>query len=117
MSNKSKNIEKHLDDIDFRTQAERSKAWKEDFLAWHKDLTQTLKVNGYSAPIQAQLNMLSSVLWYLLPPKEYKALVRGRIFIDTEKFTPAEHALYRSLQAFGGSEYCVKTDNVELLLS
>lgn len=111
---KADNIKKHLDDIDFRTQEERSKSWKDDFLAWHKDISQTMKVHGYNDMLAGQLTMLSSVLWYLLPPKEYKALVRGRVFIDQDQFTPAQKRLYLSMQAFGGSKYCDKTDDVSV---
>lgn len=67
--------EDHLKDIDFRTRAERQKAAIPDFKEWYQDLI-AHQALGYSERTQGQLTMLSSVLWYLLPEKDYKKLTR-----------------------------------------
>ncbi len=68
-------IKDHLKDIDFRTKAERQKCWKEDFIAWYKDMT-THQSLAYNDEVQAKITILSSVLWYLLPENEYRNLTK-----------------------------------------
>lgn len=65
-------IKDHLSDIDFRSKAERQKAYKADFLEWWKSLITYLEINGYDERVNAQKEMLQAVLWYLLDDKEYK---------------------------------------------
>lgn len=67
--------EDHLKDIDFRTRAERQKDMIPDFMEWYEDLIAHQALT-YSERTQGQLTMLSSVLWYLLPEKDYKKLTR-----------------------------------------
>lgn len=67
--------EDHLKDIDFRSRAERSKQMIPDFKKWYEDLV-AHQALSYSERTQGQLTMLSSVLWYLLPEKDYKKLTR-----------------------------------------
>ncbi len=63
-------VEKHLNDIDFRSRGDRSKNAVPDFIMWYE----TLIERPYSPENQAQIRMLSSVLWYLLPKADYKRL-------------------------------------------
>lgn len=65
----------HLKDIDFRTREERQKSMIPDFIAWYNDL-QAHQSLAYKNHTQAQLNILSSVLWYLLPEKDYRKLTK-----------------------------------------
>lgn len=67
--------EAHLKDIDFRTKSERKKQMIPDFIEWYEDLI-AHQALGYSERTQGQLTMLTSVLWYLLPEKDYKKLTR-----------------------------------------
>lgn len=67
----------HLKDIDFRTKAERQKAYKEDFIEWYEDMLGHQHLH-FSETVQAKLQMLSAVLWYLLPEKEYRKLTRRK---------------------------------------
>lgn len=62
----------HLKDIDFRSHEVRSKSAKEDFIKWYEELQNRPRTER----IEGQLSMLSSVLWYLLSPKEYKKLIK-----------------------------------------
>jgi hypothetical protein len=114
---KTDNIAQHLDDIDFRNHEERQKAWRKDFKVWYKDLWESARANPNDERIAGQLTMLSSVLWYLLEPKEYKALVRGKIYIDQTKFSPQQKKLFISMMAFKGSPYCDKTSARSVLTS
>lgn len=66
----------HLKDIDFRSREQRSKEAIKDFTDWYNELYQRITKNGYSDTLQAQLSMLSAVLWYLLPEKDYKQLTK-----------------------------------------
>lgn len=68
------NVSEHLKDIDFRTREDRQKHAKEDFIKWYNELSS----REYSTEVQAQLSMLSSVLWYLLPKHEYRRLVTSK---------------------------------------
>lgn len=65
----------HLKDIDFRTLEQRQKMWKEDFIEWYKDMLAHQSLH-YDDLVQAKIQMLSSVLWYLLPKDEYKKLTK-----------------------------------------
>ena len=65
-------IAEHLQDIDFRKKEVRQKDYLKEFILWHKQLSK----EPYSDLIHGQLTMLSAVLWYLLPTKEYKKLVK-----------------------------------------
>lgn len=114
---KKDNTAKHLDDIDFRRHAERSEAWKEDFLAWHASLHKAIKRDGSSDLLYGQLMMLSHVLWYLLEPKEYLALTRNKIYIDQKTLTPDQKKLYTSMQAFKGSPHCIRSSINTVLIS
>lgn len=64
-------IQDHIKDVDFRTREERQKVCLPEFIGWYSNLVS----QPYSERNQGQLTMLSSVLWYLLPVKEYKKLV------------------------------------------
>lgn len=67
--------EAHLKDIDFRSREERQKSAITEFKEWYEDLVAHQALE-YSERTQGQLTMLSSVLWYLLPEKDYKKLIR-----------------------------------------
>lgn len=69
--------EAHLKDIDFRSRAERQKQMIPDFIEWYEDLIAHQAIS-YSERIQGQLTMLTSVLWYLLPEKDYRKLTRRK---------------------------------------
>lgn len=66
----------HLADIDFRTWDERHKNAVDDFIDWYNQLHEYQSRHDYDDRIQAQITVLSSVLWYLLPPKQYKKLTK-----------------------------------------
>ena len=74
-------IQEHLQDIDFRSQEERSKQVIPDLTLWYnslidnKDLMKDQRLIG-------QVTMLSSVLWYLLPSKDYKNLMKLKPIAD-----------------------------------
>lgn len=70
-------VQDHLKDIDFRSRTERQKHIKEDLSEWYKDL-QAHQSLAYSETTQAQITMLSSILWYLLPEKDYRKLTRRK---------------------------------------
>lgn len=93
-------IKQHLADIDFRTHAERQGNAKEDFVSWYHELNERIKIHGYTDLLRGQKTMLSSVLWYILDPKEYKALVQGKEYIDVERLFPDQKKLYRSLMGW-----------------
>ncbi len=65
---------KHIKDIDFRTREVRQENAIEDFKQWYLHLTSL----PYSETTQAQIGMLSAVLWYTLPKNEYKKLVTNK---------------------------------------
>lgn len=67
--------EEHLKDIDFRTKAQRKKHMVKDLKEWYEDLIAHQGLT-YSERTQGQLTMLSAVLWYLLPDKDYKKLTQ-----------------------------------------
>lgn len=67
--------EEHLKDIDFRTKAQRKKEMVSDFKEWYEDLI-AHQALSYSERTQGQLTMLTSVLWYILPEKDYKKLTQ-----------------------------------------
>lgn len=67
-------IKDHIKDIDFRKREVRQQEAVKDFKQWYAQLSQ----RPYSEMLQGQLSMLSAVLWYLLPPKEYKKLVTSK---------------------------------------
>lgn len=115
---KTDNFAKHIDDIDLRTHEERQKSWRKDFMQWYEDLQSYRKKNGVSDErVEGQLTMLSSVLWYLLDPKQYKALVKGKIYIDQSKLTAEQKKLFTSMMAFNGSPYCDKSSARTVLVS
>lgn len=64
--------EEHLKDIDFRTHAVRQSQSLEDFKSWYEELAVVEKTER----IQGQITILSSVLWYLMDPKEYKKFMK-----------------------------------------
>lgn len=68
-------IPAHLKDIDFRTREERQKAWKEDFTDWYQDMLAHQSL-AYDDRVQAKIEMLGAVLWYLLPEKDYRKLTK-----------------------------------------
>lgn len=68
-------VKDHLKDIDFRSREERQKNMIPDLISWYEDL-QAHQSLGYSEFIQAQITMLSSILWYLLPEKDYRKLTK-----------------------------------------
>lgn len=109
------NIQKHLDDIDFRNHEERQRAWRTDFKKWYRDIWRAYRADPDNDRLGGQLTMLSSVLWYLLEPKEYKALVRGKVFIDQAKFSPEQKKLFTSMMAFNGSPHCDHTSGRTVL--
>lgn len=68
-------IQEHLADIDFRTREARQLASKEDFVKWYNEL-QDKQAIEYDGRVQAQIEVLSAVLWYLLPKQDYKKLMK-----------------------------------------
>jgi hypothetical protein len=68
------NVQDHIDDIDFRSWDARNAQALQDFVKWYKILTKE-RSEGISERLEGQITMLSSVLWYMLPPAEYKRLV------------------------------------------
>jgi hypothetical protein len=72
---KQQNILQHLGDIDFRKRENRQENAIEDFKEWYEDLVVSQELD-YSERVQGQLTMLSSILWYLLPPADYKKLTK-----------------------------------------
>lgn len=68
------NTKEHLKDIDFRSREERSRHSVEDFKKWYTILTNYEREHGYDPLTHGQLTMLTAVLWYLLPEKEYEEL-------------------------------------------
>jgi FMN-dependent NADH-azoreductase len=73
----SKIIPAHLKDIDFRTREQRAESWKEDFIEWYKDMHAHQEL-AYSDLVQGKIEMLSAVLWYLLPKEEFKQLTKRK---------------------------------------
>ena len=65
----------HLKDIDFRSREERQKHLIPDLKEWYEDLQGHQSLH-FSPTVQAQITMLSSILWYLLPEKDYKKLTQ-----------------------------------------
>lgn len=112
---KKDNIAKHLDDIDFRTREERQKDALPTMLEWRGHLHAAIKKNGLNERLEGQLTMLTSVLWLLMPAKEFDALKQGKIYIDQTLLTPAQKELFMSMQAFNGSPYCDKMDDVSVV--
>lgn len=72
---KQTKILQHIKDIDFRTKEARQEHAVDDFKDWYNDL-QAHQSIAYSETTQAQLSLLSSVLWYLMPHKEYKIFMK-----------------------------------------
>ena len=66
----------HLADVDFRSREERQKNAKEDFIEWYKKLSARNLSEPFDDMLYGQQIMLSNVLWYLLPEKEYNKLTR-----------------------------------------
>lgn len=64
----------HLKDIDFRKREVRQDNHINQFKEWYTILSQ----EKYSETTQAQLNMLSAVLWHLLPKADYKKLTTSK---------------------------------------
>jgi hypothetical protein len=62
----------HLKDIDFRKREVRQADHINEFKNWYNELAN----RPYTETTQAQLTMLSSVLWYLLPKKDYNKLTK-----------------------------------------
>lgn len=105
MSN-ADNIAKHLDDIDFRTWEERHEAVKEDLVEWYRQIWQACMDDPFNERLSGQLAAISVALWYLLDPKEYKALKHGKRYIDQSELNAEQKRLFISLNAFNGSPYC-----------
>lgn len=76
----------HIKDIDFRKREVRQAAHINQFKEWYNHLAE----QPYSEANQAQLSMLSAVLWHLLSKQDYKKLVTSKI--DLAK-TPEEDQL------------------------
>lgn len=66
----------HLKDIDFRTREVRQLESIPEMISWYKELHQRQEEKEYDAYLNGQSSMLSSVLWYLLPKKDYKKLTK-----------------------------------------
>lgn len=66
----------HVVDIDFRSWQARHDAATSDFISWYEELSRRIDSEGLTERLSGQITMLSSVLWYLLTPKEYKKLVK-----------------------------------------
>jgi hypothetical protein len=107
-------IKEHIEDIDFRNHAERQKSWRNDFIKWHREIRKALREDPFNDRLAGQLTMLSSVLWYLLSPKEYKAVIAGKIFVDQDKLTRTQKKLFVSMNAFNGSSHCDKRDGIKV---
>lgn len=74
---KQDNILQHIADIDFRTKEERQRHALDDFKGWY-DALYDQQLLSYSDLAQAQLTLLSSILWYLMPDKEYKKFLKRK---------------------------------------
>ena len=72
------NISDHVADIDFRSREVRQASKIEDFTDWYLELSEYSDNHDYDPWIQGQLTMLSSMLWYLLPERDYKKLTRRK---------------------------------------
>lgn len=103
---KADNTTNHLADIDFRKWEERHAAIKEDLSKFYRKVWQAAMDDPLNERLQGQLTAISTALWYLLDPKEYKALVRGKRFIDQAELNPEQKRLFISLNAFNGSPHC-----------
>lgn len=68
----------HLKDIDFRKREVRQADYINEFTNWYNELFEHSQNHDYNQTVQAQLTMLSSVLWYLLPKKDYNKLVKHK---------------------------------------
>lgn len=68
----------HLKDIDFRKREVRQADYVNEFTNWYNELFEYSQNHDYNQTVQAQLTMLSSVLWYLLPAKDYKKLTKHK---------------------------------------
>ena len=68
--------EDHPADIDFRNHSARTARAKEDFVSRYNELQGRIVSHGCSDRLSGQITMLSSVLWYLLSPQEYKKLTQ-----------------------------------------
>ena len=74
-------IQEHLQDIDFRSKEERSKQIIPDLISWYNSLIDNKDLMK-DQRLQGQATMLSSVLWYLLPSKDYKKLMKLKPIAD-----------------------------------
>ncbi len=74
-------IQEHLQDIDFRSKEERSKQIIPDLISWYNSLIDNKDLMK-DQRLQGQVTMLSSVLWYLLPSKDYKKLMKLKPIAD-----------------------------------
>lgn len=72
---KQSSLIEHLPDIDFRSREERQTNAIEEFKQWYEILAERQAIR-YDDRLQAQLAMLSAVLWHLLPKSEYKKLTK-----------------------------------------
>lgn len=63
----------HLKDIDFRTREQRQATSTDTFIEWYEEL-QTRLENNYDERIAGQLEILSAVLWHILPLSDYANL-------------------------------------------
>lgn len=70
-------VKDHLSDIDFRTREARQADAITDFIKWYEDLHRQLAIQ-FTSGTNSQLQMLTSVLWYLLPKADYKKLTRRK---------------------------------------
>lgn len=68
-------VKEHLADIDFRRKEVRQANAVNEFVIWYEAMSNQIS-KQYSGRVQAQLEILSAVLWHLLPDKEYKRLTK-----------------------------------------
>lgn len=71
---KRKTVKKeHLKDIDFRTREQRQSTSTETFVEWYNELVSRIEYK-YDDRTAGQLEILSAVLWHILPVYEYNSL-------------------------------------------
>ena len=63
----------HIKDIDFRSREQRQATSLDTFVEWYEEL-QTKLNHSYDDRTAGQLEILSAVLWHILPVYEYDRL-------------------------------------------
>jgi len=69
-------VSMHLKDIDFRSREQRSRQAIADFKKMYTELHLS-SINGPENPrTEGQRTMLATVLWYLMPKREYSEFMK-----------------------------------------